>query len=183
MLPKGLGTVSKQQRKLPNFPLMSSLPVIAEANSKLHADIAIIRLLRAGIRSDKISAVFPRNRAPNSVCCWLSSFHRVPITSSLPIAAAGLLGGLFRKGVRAHHFDEQLENLGLTAEITTRLIEKMEDGRIVLCVHARNDAEAAIAWHIFHHVAAENIMCPAGHFDLVPRDVSRMAPQMAGVAA
>jgi hypothetical protein len=162
---------------------MSSLPVIAEANSKLHADIAIIRLLRAGIRSEKISAVFPRNRAPNSVCCWLTNFHRVPITSSLPIAAAGLLGRIFRKGIRAHHFDEQLENLGLTGEMTARLIEKMEDGRIVLCVHARNEAEAAIAWSVFHHVAAENIMCPAGHFELATREAPLLAPQMAGVAA
>lgn len=162
---------------------MSSLPVIAEAHSKLHADIAIIRLLRAGIRSEKISAVFPRNRAPNSVCCWLSNFHRVPITSSLPIAAAGLLGRIFRKGVRAHHFDEQLENLGLTADMTTRLIERIEDGRIVLCVHARNKGEAAIAWNVFHRVAAENVVCPVAHLESIPRLAPSLAPQMAGAAA
>lgn len=163
---------------------MSTLPVLAEAHSKLHADIAIIRLLRAGIRAEKISAIFPRNRAPNSVCCWLTSFHRVPIAAKLPVAAAGLLGRLFRKGISAHQFDEQLENLGLTNEMTTRLIEKMEDGRIVLCVHARNENEAAVAWHIFHHVAAENIVCPAGHFELEPRrEASSRSLQLSGVAA
>ncbi|HTO04403.1 MAG TPA: hypothetical protein VL069_11905 [Opitutus sp.] len=163
---------------------MSTLPVLAEAHSKLHADIAIIRLLRAGIRAEKISAVFPRERAPNTVCCWLTSFHRVPIAANLPMAAAGLLGRLFRKGVSAHHFDEQLENLGLTAEITARLIEQMEDGRIILCVHARNETEAAVAWHIFHHVAAENIVCPAGDFELEPRRAApARSPQLSGVAA
>jgi len=162
---------------------MSSLPVLAEANSRLHADIAIIRLLRAGIRSDKISAVFPRGRAPNSVCCSLSSFYKVPMASALPLAAAGLLGRLFRKGVRAADFDEQLENLGLTSEITSRLIEKMEDGRIVLCVHARNEPEAAIAWHIFHHVGAENIMCPTGYFELTHSEAPALLPQLSGIAA
>lgn len=163
---------------------MSTLPVLAEAHSKLHADIAIIRLLRAGIRAEKISAVFPRERAPNTVCCWLTSFHRVPIAANLPMAAAGLLGRLFRKGVSAHHFDEQLENLGLTAEITARLIEQMEDGRIILCVHARNETEAAVAWHIFHHVAAENIVCPAGDFEMEPRrEAPARSPQLSGVAA
>ena len=162
---------------------MSSLPVLAEAHSRLHADIAIIRLLRAGVRSDKISAVFPRTRAPNSVCCALSSFYKVPMASALPIAAAGLLGRLFSKGVRAADFDEQLENLGLTSEITKRLIEKMEDGRIVLCVHARNETEAAIAWHIFHHVGAENILCPAGYFELTHSEAPALLPQLSGIAA
>jgi hypothetical protein len=178
-----LHLLRKGSGNLQTFSPMSSLPVLAEANSKLHADIAIIRLLRAGIRSEKISAIFPRNRAPNTVCCWLSSFHRVPITSSSPIAAAGLLGRLFKKGVRATEFDEQMENLGLTAEITARLVEKMEDGRIVLCVHARNEAEAAVAWRIFERVAAENIMCPAHQAELVHRDAPVLAPQLAGMAA
>lgn len=159
------------------------MPVLAEAHSKLHADIAIIRLLRAGIRSEKISAVFPRNRAPNSVCCWLSSFYRIPMPSALPIAAAGLLGRLFRKGVRASDFDEQMENLGLTPEITHRLIERMEDGRIILCVHARNESEAAVAWHIFHHVSAENIVCPTRDIDLAPYEAPALTPQLAGIAA
>ena len=162
---------------------MSTLPVLAEASSKLHADIAIVRLLRAGIHADKISAVFPQGRAPNSVCCSLSSFYRVPMASFVPIAAAGLLGRLFRKGVNAADFDEQLENLGLTSDIAHRLIEKMEDGRIILCVHARNEAEATIAWHIYHHVGAENIMCPTKYFELVHQEAPSLVPQMSGIAA
>jgi len=162
---------------------MSSLPVFAEASSKLHADIAIIRLLRSGIRAANISAVFPRNRAPNTVCCWLSGFRRVPTESGSPLAAAGQLGRLFRNGHRANDFDRQAENLGLTTEMTNRVIEKVEDGSIVVCVHARNEAEAAVAWHIFQHVGAENITCPAEHFESSAREVSAGAPQWAGVAA
>jgi hypothetical protein len=162
---------------------MSSLPVLAEANSKLHADIAIIRLLRAGIHPDKVSAVFPRNRAPNTVCCWLNGFHGIPIASAAPVAAAGRLGRLFREGYHSDDFDQQLEEMGLTSEMANRLIEKIEDGRIVLCVHARNEAEAAVAWHIFRHVAAENIMCSADLLDRVPREMPSLALQAAGIAA
>jgi hypothetical protein len=162
---------------------MSSLPVLAEASSKLHADIAIIRLRRAGIHSDRISAVFPQGRAPNSVCCSLNGFYRVPMPAPAPIAAAGLLGELFRKGVNAADFDEQLESLGLTSDLAHRLIEKMEDGRMILCVHARNESEAAIAWRVFNQVAAENIVCPTGFVDAVQHEAPALTPQLSGIAA
>lgn len=136
---------------------MSSLPVFANTLSKLHADIVIIRLIRAGIRAEKISAVFPRGRAPNSVCCWLKHFNRIPFMSSLPIAAAGLLGMIFKQGIGAADVEQELETLGLNTELTKRLLEKTDAGRIVICVHARNEAEAAIAWHIFYHAQAEDI--------------------------
>lgn len=81
----------------------------------------------------------------------------------MPIAAAGLLGRLFRNGVNVSDQEAQLEQLGLTAEMTRRLVEKMEDGRIIVCVHARNEADAAVAWHIFEHVGAEHIAAAADH--------------------
>jgi hypothetical protein len=136
---------------------MSSLPVFATALTKLHADIAIIRLIRGGIRTEKISAVFPRGQAPNSVCCWLKHFNRIPYISSLPIAAAGALGLAFKDGVSSPKAIQDLEDLGLDAELTGRLLERTDAGHIVICVHARTEAEAAIAWDIFSHVQAEDI--------------------------
>lgn len=163
---------------------MFSLPVLAEANSKLHADIAIIRLLRAGIRAEKISAIFQRDRAPNTVCCWLDEFHSLPINGGAPTAAAGPLGRLFQSG---HHDDDafqlELERLGLTRDLMTRLVEKAADGQMILCVHARSEAEAAVAWHIFYHVEAENITCPAGSVDQVAREQSALVQQWAEIAA
>lgn len=161
---------------------MSSIPVFADAHSRLHADIAIIRLIRAGIRADKISAVFPRKSAPNSVCCWLKNFQRVTLRTARPIATAGLLGQLFKRSVRSEKVERDLESLGLAPEMAARMIEKIEDGRIVLCVHARNETEASIAWHIFHHVSADNITCPS-HELLTMHEAPVFTPQWAGVAA
>jgi len=162
---------------------MSSLPVLAEVSSKLHADIAIIRLLRAGIKSEQISAVFPRGRAPNSVCCWLTDFHRVPIASAVPIAAAGLLGRLFRGGVQTIDSEDQQEQLGLSSGLTRRLLEKMRDASFIVCVHARNESEAAIAWHIFEHVGAEHIASASDHGEHVPRELPAQPAHWAGIAA
>jgi hypothetical protein len=161
---------------------MSSLPVFADTLSRLHADIALVRLVRAGLSPDRISAVFPSRSAPNGVCCWLKNFHRVP-RAQLPMAAAGLLGKLFRRGIQAAHIEQELDELGLSTDVTKRLVERTEDGRIVLCVHARTESEAAIAWHIFHHVGAENISLPAGDAFFTPNELPVLVPQFAGMAA
>jgi imidazolonepropionase-like amidohydrolase len=102
------------------------------------------------------------------------------MASALPIAAAGLLARIFGRGCHTENFRQQVERLGFTPEMTSRLIEKTEEGTILLCVHAHNEAEAAVAWHIFHHVAAENIMCPADH---QAREPAVLAPQFAVLAA
>lgn len=143
---------------------MSSLPVFADTLSRLHADIALIRLIRAGIRADRISAVFPRRQAPNAVCCWLKVFQAVPHARTVPIAAAGLLSSFMKRGLATLSGGRRRQNgpeAGLEREQLVRIVERTELGRIVLCVHARNENEAAIAWHILHHVGAENITCPA----------------------
>jgi len=162
---------------------MSSLPVFADAVSRLHADIAIVRLLRAGISPERISAVFPRRRAPNSVCCWMKNFHRVPLRAALPVAAAGLLGPLLKRDVHSAKAERDLESLGLSAEQAERVLEKTREGLIVLCVHARNEKEAAIAWHVFRHVGADNVTPP--HEDYMPASVraSHLLSPSAGLAA
>jgi hypothetical protein len=142
---------------------MASIPVFADALSRLHADIAVIRLIRAGIPAEKISAVFPRRRAPNAVCCWLKHFNDVPFGSATEVAAAGVLGRLFKSysKLQSPKFGRELEVLNLTPIDARRVLEKVDEGRIVLCVHARTEAQAAVAWHIFQHVGAENISSPA----------------------
>lgn len=161
---------------------MSSLPVFADAMCRLHADIAIIRLLRAGVPAARISAVFPRRRAPNSVCCWLDRIDGIPRTSSKPIAAAGILGRLFKHGFHSAEVGHRLDELGLPADIARRLLDKTEDGRIVLCMHARTESEAALAWHIFHHVGLESITVPAESV-VAPSEMPVFVPPWAVLAA
>lgn len=161
---------------------MSSLPVFADALSRLHADIAIVRLIRAGIRAERISAVFPQRRAPNSVCCWLKNFQRVNLRSALPIAVAGLLAPLLKRDVHSAKAERDLDSLGLSPEMADRILEKTAEGMIVLCVHARNESEAAIAWHIFHHVGAENIVCPNHEVTWTVREPAVLAPEWTGAS-
>lgn len=162
---------------------MSSIPVFADAHSRLHADIAIVRLIRAGIGADRISAVFPRRLAPNSVCCWLSNFHDIPLTASWPMAAAGLLGQLLKRGVRAGKLRGDLDRHGLDANLTDRLLEKVRAGRIVVCVHARGEIEATIASHIFLHVGAEDLTCAIGDLAVSPWEARVPVPQWNSMAA
>ncbi len=161
---------------------MSTLPVFADALSRLQADIALVRLVRAGFSPDRISAVFPRKQAPNGVCCWLKNFNRIPRTA-WPIAAAGLLGKLFRTGVDATEVEEQLDDLGLSPGTAKRLVERTEDGRIVLFAHARTETEAAIAWHVFQHVGLENISLPGANQEFVPQKLPAVMPHLAVIAA
>jgi hypothetical protein len=162
---------------------MSSLPVFADVSSRLHADIAIVRLIRAGISAEKVSAVFPQRSAPNSVCCWLKNFHRLAVRSALPIAVAGVLGRLFEPGIRAADVERKLETLGLAPDVAAALLERVRDGRTVICVHASNDTQAAIAWHIFQHVRAENIICAGDALAWSMREAPVLRPSVAGLAA
>lgn len=165
---------------------MSSLPVFADTLSRLHADIALIRLIRAGIRADRISAVFPRRQAPNAVCCWLTGFQPVPHALAFPIAAAGLLSSFLKRGIATLRSGRRRQNdadVGLEREQLARIIERTEMGRIVLCVHARNENEAAVAWHILHHVGAENITCPAADEMLAASTMPTAEPHWAVLAA
>ena len=72
---------------------MASIPVFAETLSRLHADIAVVRLIRAGIAADKISAVFPQRRAPNSVCCWPGVISGSDLTKRKVVTEGGTYVG------------------------------------------------------------------------------------------
>jgi hypothetical protein len=156
--------------------------VFADALSRLHADIAIVRLVQAGIPESRISAVFSQQRAPNSVGCWLKSFHAIPRTRAWPVAAAGILGKILRRGFGGETVERELEDLGLNGGSAKWLQEKVEDGRTVLCVHARTESEALAAWQVFRRAGLENVTRPMG--DGV-RPAFRTAPTAlpAGIAA
>ena len=162
---------------------MSTLPIFADASSRLLADIAMVRLIRAGIPKNRISAIFPRRRAPNSVGCWLKDLAVISRVGDVSIAAAGILGGVWRHGFTAPRVQGELESLGLRADFAERAVEKAAAGQIILCVHARNEPEAAIAWHIFQHVGAENIAFADAPWNTATLGGPALAPHWVGMAA
>ncbi len=141
---------------------MNSIPVFAVARSRLQADVMLIRLRRTNIPIERISALFQSAFLPNSVACWLSHWHL--LTHDLGRGALVAVGPIVKwlRGaeknaispscaLRRARFDR------LTAE---RLEEHLEQGKMLLCVHAAAEEEVAIAWHIFQHAAAELIALP-----------------------
>ncbi len=149
---------------------MNNFIVFASANSRLHADIILVRLRRAEIDCRKISVLFPTHSMPNGVGCWLP----VAPTSKLKTGNETVVcAGALRKhstGQQGGHEDgreilDLLTHAGLNSAGANLLAERIGQGHILLGVHAANEADAAIAWHVFRHASAETIMVaktPAG---------------------
>ena len=132
--------------------------VLASADTRLHADIMMIRLRRAGINIDHVSAVFSQQFAPNSFFFWLSS----PRTLHCPSKGesyfvAGPLEQQFAGGNELEAVPSILKRLGLSRGEAAHLARSLWLGRGLLCVHAKNQDEAAVVWHIFKHSRAEDI--------------------------
>jgi len=137
---------------------MNAYPVIAAVNSRLHADVTIIRLRRIGIDPRKISAVFRQRLMPNSVACWLK-FWRLPANLSgrkLILAAGPWCAELEPKADETAVAD-LLTSLGFHQRDVAAAAERVAEGGILLCVHAENAVEISLAWHIFRHSGATAI--------------------------
>jgi hypothetical protein len=137
---------------------MKSTFVLATADSRLHADIMMIRLRRAGISIDRLSAVFSRRFVPNSFFFWL----RRPKTlrSHTPgesFFAAGPLQKMIGRDDDVAAIRGKLRHLGFDHHAAEHFAQSLWMGHAVLCVQAKDADEAAVAWHIFNHSRAEMI--------------------------
>jgi len=146
---------------------MNRLTLIASATSRLHADIMLVRLRRAEFECSQVSALFPSGCMPNAVSCWLpmandSSFQ----LSGESVTCAGWLrksagpGTRFRnalkkagRGILGLLSRENIDESG--AHI---LAEQLEQGHILLAVHARNEFQASVAWDVFRQAHGETIV-------------------------
>jgi hypothetical protein len=138
---------------------MKSIPVIASARSRLHADVMLIRLRRASISIDQISACFPAGLFPNSVACWLDRGKLAPLhLASEPYLIAGPMRHWLRHRDAADFAPAAIfQRSKIEPAAAARLEEELRQGHILVCVHASDEAEAAIAWHVFRHAEAEQI--------------------------
>lgn len=158
------------------------LPVVASANSRLHADVILGRLRRAEIDCRKISVFYHDHAMPNSVGCWLPVTH----DSDLRLAGEtiGCAGQLAKAHVAAPHDDgreivQRLTKSGVDVMGAHILAERLGQGHILLCVHAANEEEAAVAWHIFRHSRADTIVTggsTAASASRSQREIHQIAP-------
>ncbi len=136
-----------------------AIAVIASASSRLHADVMLIRLRRAGIACQKISALFPRNSIPNSVACWLKlDQERTLHVGDETVVPAGPIRSQLHHNHDAASVAEWLEGAGVDHVSGQALVEKVEQGHTLLSVTTTSEDEASIAWHVFKHVSADCIV-------------------------
>lgn len=145
---------------------MNSFTVVASANSRLHADVILIRLRRAQVDCRKISVLFPTNSMPNAVGCWLPiAAHSKLKVGQEEIACAGQLGKQPLSVAHPHDDGREIAGLltqsGVDATGAHVLVERLGQGHILLCVHASSEVEASIAWHVFRHACVDTIILDA----------------------
>ena len=155
--------------------------VFATADSRLHADIMMIRLRRAGLNIDRVSAIFSHQFAPNSFFFWLKSPRTLRCrTKGESFFVAGPLQHSFGGGDEVEAVPSVLRKMGVDRSEAGRLARALWLGHGVLCVHAKNQDEAAVAWHIFKHSrAAEIVVSGVNHTE---RPQHREAPLAAAWA-
>lgn len=135
---------------------MHPTSVFAAATARLHADLIVTRLKRAGISSGKISAAFPEESRPNSVECWLEGESPIASYEGENVLVAGPLRKKLSIDSEAHLI-RSLQKLGLSLHDACAHAERLSKGQIVLSVQTDDQAEIALAWHIFRELEAEGI--------------------------
>lgn len=156
------------------------LTVAASANSRLHADIMMVRLRRAGVDCRQISVFFPTHSMPNSVGCWLPVGRSAELRfGDETITRAGQLR---RANVGEAHDDgreiaDLLTDSGIDAMGAHILAEKLAQGHILLCVHAKHEEQAAATWDTFRQARSDTII--TGRTAAAarrPREIHQIAP-------
>src|ERR1700722_8757354 len=117
---------------------MSHLLVYATAESRLHADLVVVRLKQAGVDTELISVIHPAGGRPNSAFCWLDGTSPVPLSSG----GTTFVSGLFRLSLedvgsgRSHWVGlaDRLKRLGLTHDQGMNIEESLLENRIIVLV-------------------------------------------------
>lgn len=139
---------------------MSRVLVFASAFSRLHADLVIVRLKRAGIAPALISLLHPLGTRPNSAQCWLGGSAKLRLKSGEKIAASGFLRPLFGElgqAAGASSFDDILSSLGLLHEHRLSLEETLLEDRVVIAIDATDKAEIPTIFQTLQRSGAEKV--------------------------
>ena len=139
---------------------MSRLLVFASAFSRLHADLVIVRLKRAGLAPSLISLLHPQSSCPNSAQCWLGGSAKLRLNSGEKIAASGFLRPLIdevNNDSSAGSFDEILTSLGLAHEHRVSLEETLLENRVVIAIDAAEKAELPTIFQTLQRSGAEKV--------------------------
>jgi hypothetical protein len=153
---------------------MSHLLVYAATDSRLHADVLIVRLNRAGIPTARISVLHPAALRPNSTLCWIKGSVSYPLPSGEQATVSGMLGlrlaAQERKWSRYPLIDG-LCNLGLSLRQSMSVEETVLGGGIVIAVDVADETELPPIFHTLRGLSIEKVKTadPVPVFESTPR--------------
>jgi hypothetical protein len=139
---------------------MSHLLVYATTESRLHADLVVVRLKRAGISTAMISILNPQSRSTNSALCWISGSAYVPLSSGDGVSVSGSLSRALNNGAKRHpasSFCDRMGRLGLGHEQCASLENSLLEGRIVIAVEAHDEFELPAIYHTLRGLDVQKV--------------------------
>jgi hypothetical protein len=142
---------------------MSHLLVYATTDSRLHADVLIVRLNRAGVPTPLISVIHPASLRPNSTLCWIKGSVSFPLSSGEQATVSGMLGlrlaAQERKWARNPLVDG-LCNIGLTYDQSLNVEESLLGSHIVIAVEVADESELPAIYHTLRGLSIEKVCTP-----------------------
>jgi hypothetical protein len=139
---------------------MSHLLVYATTESRLHADLVVVRLKRAGIPTESISILHPQSLRPNSAVCWMSGSAAMRMTSGQAVYVSGALSRAMEAGAAARNgasFVDRASRLGLSHEQCLSLEESLLENRIVIAVEVDNEYDMPAIYHTLRGLAVQKV--------------------------
>ena len=139
---------------------MSRLAIFASAFSRLHADLVIVRLKRAGIATASISLLHPVSCRPNSAQCWLGGSTKLRLSSGEKVASSGFLRPLLQNPAATGTLatlDGKLAQLGLAHDQRVTLEGTLLENRVVVAIDVADKSELPTVFQVLQRAGAENV--------------------------
>jgi hypothetical protein len=138
---------------------MSHLLVYATTESRLHADLVVVRLKRAGISTSAISILHPEALRPNSALCWINGSAFMHLSSGQAVSVSGALSRALKDEGDANGspFSDRMKKLGLNNEQGSCLEESLLENRIVIAVEVSDEYEMPAIYHTLRGLAVQKV--------------------------
>jgi hypothetical protein len=143
---------------------MSHLLVYATADSRLHADLLIVRLKRAGIATSLVSVLYPSQLRPNR--SYTTQCGEVTVSGMLGLRLAALKSKWNRDPLVGG-----LTEIGLTHEQSVNVAETLNGNSIVVAVENADEAELPAIFHTFRGLDIQKVRTA---------DTATISPVLAG---
>jgi hypothetical protein len=138
---------------------MSHLLVYATTESRLHADLVVVRLKRAGISTSSISILHPESLRPNSALCWMNGSAFLHLSTGQSVSISGSLSRSLKGegGANGASFADRMGKLGLDNQQRSSLEESLLENRIVIAVEVHDEFEMPAIYHTLRGLDVQKV--------------------------